>query len=154
MNVHVLKQEQRLPLSPEAAWEFFSAPRNLDELTPPEMVFKIIPKELDPMHEGQIIWYRIRIAPLIWRTWVTEITHVREGKHFVDEQRIGPYALWHHRHEFKPLEGGGVLMTDTVHYALPFGPLGDVAHALFVKRQLEGIFTYRREKMEAKFGRG
>ena len=103
------------------------------------------------MYEGQIVTYRIRIAPFVRVTWVTEIKCVEEGRSFVDEQRFGPYKFWHHRHEFEAVDGG-VRMRDVVRYALPFGPLGSIAHALFVRRRLEWIFAYRKRVLAARFG--
>ncbi len=151
MTVHTLSQEQRLPVSREEAWAFFASPRNLDEITPPDIGFEIISQPGDDLYEGQIISYRIRIFPLVWVTWVTEIKSVSEGFSFVDEQRFGPYRFWHHRHTFEDVPGG-VLMRDLVHYGLHFGPLGSIAHVLFVRRKLESIFSYRREVLTRRFG--
>lgn len=150
--VHVLEQEQWLPVSPDEAWEFFSTPRNLDSITPDELGFAIESLRSERMHEGQIITYRLRLAPGLRIGWVTEIKAVDEGSSFIDEQRLGPYRFWHHRHSFEPRDGG-VVMRDLVHYALPFGPLGDLVHALFVRRKLERIFGFRREVLERHFDR-
>lgn len=106
-----------------------------------------------PVYAGQIITYKIRPLLGIALPWMTEITHVKEGVYFVDEQRQGPYGLWHHQHHFVPVEDG-VKMTDIVHYSLPLGLLGRLAGALFVHRQLADIFLYRREKIESLFGKG
>jgi ligand-binding SRPBCC domain-containing protein len=84
--------------------------------------------------------------------WMTEITHVKEGEYFVDEQRFGPYALWHHQHHFRPI-AGGVEMTDLIHYKIPLGWLGDIANSLFVKKELEQIFSFRYRKVEEMFGK-
>ncbi|RYD41364.1 MAG: hypothetical protein EOP85_12805 [Verrucomicrobiaceae bacterium] len=151
MTVHTLAQEQRLPISREEAWEFFATPRNLDDITPPDVGFVIVSQPGEKMYEGQIITYRIRILPLVWVTWVTEIKSVGEGESFVDEQRFGPYRFWHHRHTFEEIPGG-VLMRDLVHYGLHFGFLGGIAHTLFVRRKLESIFSYRREILARRFG--
>jgi ligand-binding SRPBCC domain-containing protein len=151
MKIHVIEQEQVLPISPERAWEFFSSPANLDEITPDDLGFRITSPPCERMFEGQIITYRVKIAAGIWRQWVTEIKCVDEGRSFIDEQRFGPYKFWHHRHQFEPIEGG-VRMRDTVHYAPPFGLLGDVAHALFVRRKLEWIFRFRKQTLEKRFG--
>lgn len=152
-RVYVLQRVQRLPISVEAAWEFFSHPKNLFELTPPALNLKFT-NELfgGAMYPGQIITYKVKPLLRIPLFWMTEITHVNKPHFFVDEQRRGPYSLWHHEHHFKQIDGG-VEMTDLVHYALPFGPLGDVAHALFVKRQLQQIFEYRFQKTELLFGK-
>lgn len=134
------------------AWDFFSRPENLDILTPPEMAFQILGGDLPRMFAGQIICYRIRLAPMLWVRWVTEITHVEEGRSFVDEQRAGPYKFWHHRHSFRADGPDHIVMDDLVHYALPFGPLGSVAHAAYVRRQLARVFAYRRQVLADRFG--
>lgn len=151
MTLHTLEQEQTLPITMAQAWEFFSSPANLDEITPDDLGFKITSPLAGRMFNGQIITYLVRLAPLIHVTWVTEIKCVEEGRAFVDEQRFGPYKFWHHRHEFLEVPGG-VLMRDKVHYALPFGPFGAIAHALFVRRKLEWIFNFRRELLARRFG--
>lgn len=151
MTIHQLEQTQILPITKEEAWEFFSSPANLDAITPPDLGFRIITKLPPRMYEGQIIQYRVKLAPMIHVPWVTEIKAVDEGKSFIDEQRFGPYAFWHHRHVFKAVEGG-VKMTDTVHYGLPFGPFGTIAHVVYVRRKLEWIFGYRKRILTEKFG--
>lgn len=154
MSVYTLKRVQRLPISLEQAWEFFSSPQNLKEITPAHLGFVIHsdPEFIRKMYSGQVITYTVKPVLGIPLFWMTEITHVEEGKFFVDEQRVGPYALWHHQHHFKPIPGG-VEMTDLVHYRLPLGFLGDIAHAIFVRRQLQHIFDYRWNKLEAVFGK-
>jgi ligand-binding SRPBCC domain-containing protein len=151
VTLHTLEQEQTLPITPGEAWDFFSSPANLDSITPDDLGFKITCPPPGRMFNGQIITYRVRIAPLVHVTWVTEIKCVEEGRAFVDEQRFGPYRFWHHRHEFEAAPGG-VLMRDKVHYALPFGPFGAIAHALFVRRKLEWIFNFRRDLLARRFG--
>lgn len=148
--IYQLHREQQLPCTLDEAWEFFSTPRNLDRLTPDSVGFKITHCESDSMHEGQIIGYKVKIAPLIWVNWLTEITHVEERTTFIDDQRIGPYKVWHHTHRFEENEHG-VLMTDDVTYVLPFGIFGQLAHALFVKRQLQHIFDERARLTDALF---
>ncbi len=154
MATYLLERVQRLPISIEEAWRFFSSPLNLRDITPPYMRFEVLSDKrwVERMYPGQIITYTVRPLLGIPLFWMTEITHVREGEFFVDEQRVGPYALWHHQHHFRPIEGG-VEMTDLVHYRLPLGPIGDLAHALFIRRQLEGIFDYRYKVLEERFGR-
>jgi ligand-binding SRPBCC domain-containing protein len=147
--VHTLERSQFIPADPAHVWEYFSTPRNLDALTPPEMKFRIL-GEPGPMHAGQLIAYRIRVLPACWVFWLTEIRHVTPGVSFVDEQRLGPYRFWYHVHRFEP-QDGGVLMTDHVTYALPLGPLGDLVHWLWVRRQLRRIFDYRRTAVERIF---
>lgn len=116
------------------------------------MGFTIIDGADRPMFPGQIIQYKVSPFPGITTTWVTEITHVKEGEYFVDEQRFGPYALWHHKHFINPIDGG-VEMEDIIDYKIPFGILGQLAHPLLVKKQLKGIFAYREEKLTELFGK-
>lgn len=151
MTIHTISQEQRLPVTLAAAWEFFSSPRNLGEITPEDLAFRIVNQPAEKIHEGQIISYKVRILPGIWVPWVTEIKSVDEGRSFVDEQRFGPYKFWHHRHTFEEISGG-VLMRDLVHYGLGFGPFGAIAHAVFVRAQLKRIFEFRREMLAKRFG--
>ena len=154
MSVYTLKRVQRLPISLEAAWNFFSNPENLKVITPAQMGFLVTS---DPeystakMYAGQVITYTVKPLLGIPLFWMTEITHVQEGQFFVDEQRVGPYALWHHQHHFKTIPGG-VEMTDLVHYKLPLGWLGDLANWLLVRGQLKGIFDYRWQRLEERFG--
>lgn len=152
MTLHHLAQEQFLPISLDQAWNFFSSPRNLESMTPPDLGFRIVHCPAETMHEGQILEYRVEIFPMVWVPWVSEIKAVDEGRSFIDEQRFGPYKFWHHQHRFVAVEGG-VKITDLVHYALPFGPLGSIAHALFVRRKLEEIFSFRRQELERRFPR-
>ena len=147
--IHTLSQAQFIPASLENVLAYFSTPQNLNELTPPELKFRTI-GEPGPLHAGQLIAYRIRVAPLIWVNWLTEIRYVEKGRRFVDEQRVGPYRLWYHEHTFEPKDGG-VLMSDAVTYALPLGPLGDLVHTLWVRRQLRHIFDYRRAAVDRIF---
>lgn len=136
----------------EEAWSYFSTPKNLQEITPDDLKFKIL-SDLgsEKMYAGQIINYIVTPLLGIPMRWTTEISQVKEGEYFVDEQRFGPYAFWHHKHFFEPIEGG-VLATDIVDYALPLGFLGRIAHALFVRRQLEHIFQFRTKRIEELFG--
>jgi ligand-binding SRPBCC domain-containing protein len=148
----MLKTVQKVPVSLEEAWEFFSHPRNLAVMTPEYLNLKFT-NELygDRMYAGQVMTYKVKPLLGIPMFWMTEITHVSEGKFFVDEQRFGPYALWHHQHHFEEIPGG-VQMTDLIHYKLPLGPLGDLANGIFVRKQLEGIFEFRFKKVEELFG--
>ena len=148
--IHRIYQEQILATDIKTAWEFFSTPKNLGEITPSDIGFEIEHITGGAAHEGQIITYKIQVLPFLKLDWVTEITKVREGKGFIDDQRVGPYALWHHRHEFEEVDEG-VKMIDEVTYALPFGIFGDIAHALFVRNKLESIFGYRRQKVAELF---
>ena len=151
MKIHKLCQSQEIPLSLEKTWDFFSNPENLNSITPPDLEFRITSGTPSPMHEGQIITYKIRIAPMVWQTWVTEIKAVHVQSQFVDEQRSGPYKFWHHLHRFEPTDNG-TLVTDEVSYALPYYLIGNIAHSLFLKKKLNKIFQYRKETLSKKFG--
>ncbi|NWK54088.1 SRPBCC family protein [Verrucomicrobiaceae bacterium N1E253] len=137
-----LYRQQWLNCHLEQAWSFFSSPRNLDRLTPKSVGFKITHLQSEQMHPGQIITYKIKVAPMVWLSWMTEITQVVPMDSFIDDQRLGPYKVWHHCHKFKE-QDGGVLMSDEVNYAMPFGPLGKLVHKLYVKQQLQHIFDER-----------
>lgn len=151
-KIYTIRSEQKLPVSIHEAWEFFSSPENLSRITPPYMGFRITnDRKPGKMYAGQIISYIVRPLAGIPMTWVTEITHVNKPHFFVDEQRFGPYAFWHHQHHFEEIEGG-VLMTDIVHYRLPLGPLGMLANAILVKGQLRKIFSYRTRVLTEMFG--
>ena len=150
-KVYSLQTVQQLPVSLEVAWDFFSSPKNLQKITPDHLGFQIISKHHgEKMYAGQIIEYKVKPVLGIPLYWMTEITHVEDKKYFIDEQRFGPYSLWHHQHHFKENDKG-VEMTDIVHYKLPLGFLGDIAHALFVKNQLKQIFDYRYKVVEQLF---
>ncbi|QYA26270.1 SRPBCC family protein [Gramella sp. MT6] len=151
MKLYTLHSTQKLPISLEEAWEFLSDPRNLKTITPDYMGFEIVSGADRPMYPGQIIQYIVTPVAGIRTKWVTEITHVKEGEYFVDEQRFGPYALWHHKHFIKPIPGG-VEMEDVIDYKLPMGILGQMAHPFLVKPKLQEIFDYRQEKLLELFG--
>ena len=151
MKVYNLKSKQFLPLTIDEAWDFFSSPKNLKDITPAHMKFDIrYISGSEKMYPGQIITYKLQPVPGVPVSWTTEITHVNEPTYFVDEQRFGPYALWHHQHRFKIVEGG-VEMEDEVNYAIPLGILGRLANWLFVDRQVKAIFEYRFKTLEAYF---
>ncbi|MBS1742059.1 MAG: SRPBCC family protein [Bacteroidetes bacterium] len=137
---------QHLPVSLAEAWEFFSSPLNLASITPREKGFTVQSEPVKKMYAGQIIEYSVKPLLGIPVYWMTEITQVSEGNYFIDEQRYGPYSLWHHQHHFRQT-ANGVEMKDIIHYKIPFWILGDIANALFVRRKLEKIFDYRREKV-------
>lgn len=151
MKIYNLKRVQTLPISLQEAWEFFSTPRNLSKITPAHMGFTILyVSGGEKTYPGQIIRYKVQVIPGIKMDWVTEITHVHEPRFFVDEQRFGPYALWHHQHHFKEVPGG-VEMTDEVNYAIPFGVLGRIANFIFVGKEVNRIFDYRFKILEEYF---
>lgn len=150
-HVHRLKSVQKLPIGLQKAWQFFSDPHNLLLITPPFLNLKVTNDIFcNEVYTGQVMLYTVKPLPGVSMQWMTEITHVEKEKMFVDEQRKGPYKLWHHQHHFKPIEGG-VEMTDLVHYRLPFGVLGHLSHG-FVKQKLREIFQYRYQKANELFG--
>lgn len=149
-GIYTLEVQQFVKISLDEAWTFFSSPGNLSKITPEHMGFQITSGAPGKMYPGQIITYNVSPIPGIKTNWVTEITHVEEKCYFVDEQRFGPYRMWHHEHHFEE-QNGGVLMTDRVSYKLPMGYLGRLAHLLFVKKQLKQIFEYRRVVLERIF---
>lgn len=151
-KVYRLKRVQLISTDINTAWKFFSDPRNLQTITGGNMDFKIISiHHGEKMYAGQLIEYTLRPLLGIKVYWMTEITHVEENVFFVDNQRFGPYTLWHHQHHFKRVENG-IEMTDIVHYKLPFWWLGDIAHKIFVKKKLEKIFDFRYKKIKELFG--
>jgi len=153
MAAHSIKTVQKIPVSLDQAWAFFSNPANLQAITPDGMGFKVISKyHGDVMYAGQLIEYTVKPVAGIPIYWMTEITQVKDRAYFIDEQRFGPYSLWHHQHHFKEIPGG-VEMTDIIHYKNPLGILGRIANALFVKNKLQSIFDYRFKKVEEMFGK-
>ena len=153
MGFYQLHKTQKIPATIDKVWDFISSPANLKKITPEYMGFNITSKMLsEKMYPGMIISYKVSPVLGIKMTWVTEITQVKEKEYFVDEQRVGPYSMWHHEHKIEPVEGG-VLMTDIVSYKPPFGFLGSIANSLLIKNQLEEIFEFRTVAMEKMFGR-
>ncbi|CAN5239185.1 SRPBCC family protein [soil metagenome] len=151
MKTYQLKRTQFLPISQKEAWEFFSSPRNLAIITPARMNFKIISiSGGEKMFSGQEIKYKVSVLPLVRVAWVTRITEVIEPDYFVDTQLSGPYSLWHHKHIFKPVEGG-VEMIDELDYAIPFGILGRFANWVLVGQQVNTIFEYRNNVLKTYF---
>ena len=146
-----IERTQVLPISLEEAWAFFSSPKNLAKITPKELGFVVHGNVPEVMYPGLFIEYTVSPLLGIPMRWVTEITHVREGSYFVDEQRVGPYAIWHHEHFFESVPGG-VKMTDVVHYKVPLGILGNLVHLWLVRPKLEQIFSYRWAANERMFG--
>jgi ligand-binding SRPBCC domain-containing protein len=152
MKIYRLHKKQNLPISRNKAWEFLSSPLNLKTITPDYMSFDIISGADRPMYAGQIVQYIVTPILGIKTKWVTEITHVKDKEYFVDEQRFGPYALWHHKHFIKEIEGG-VEMEDIIDYKVPLGLLGQLVQPYLVKPKLEEIFNYRMTKLEELFGK-
>ena len=150
-GIYTLTSEQVMPLSLEKAWEFFTLPTNLDKITPKEMEFRITNNPPNKTYKGQIITYKIGALPFIKSNWITEITHLEEQKFFVDEQRFGPYAMWHHEHHFKAVSENEVLMTDIVNFKLPFGIFGDLIAGNYVRNKVKFIFESRYKILEKNF---
>ncbi|WP_373500416.1 hypothetical protein [Desulfococcus sp.] len=144
--IHTIERTQMLPISATAAWAFFSSPRNLPDITPPWLAFSLTSDPAETMYPGMILTYCLKPLKGVSMCWVSEITHVAEPRFFVDEQRIGPYRLWHHQHFFRETPEG-VEMTDIVHYALKWGLFGDIAHRWIVRKKLDRIFDYRRDRL-------
>jgi hypothetical protein len=144
MAIHVLVREQLLPSSPDEVFPFFAEAHNLEAITPPWLGFRVVTRQPIEMAPGALIEYRLRLhrVPIRWRTTIAVWDPPRR---FVDVQLEGPYRMWHHTHDFEAAPGGGTLMRDTVRYALPFGPLGALAHRLLVRRDLTAIFDFRQE---------
>ncbi|MBJ2174625.1 SRPBCC family protein [Aureibaculum sp. A20] len=152
MAFYQLLKEQKINSTIDEIWDFISSPANLKVITPDYMGFDIVSKNLpEKMYPGMIISYKVSPLLGIKTLWVTEITKVRDKKYFVDEQRVGPYSLWHHQHIIEPIENG-VLMKDIVSYQPPFGFLGAIANTLIIKNKLKEIFDYRTQAVEKKFG--
>nr|MBC7611753.1 SRPBCC family protein [Pseudopedobacter sp.] len=154
MKTYTLNFSQKMPISLEKAWDFFSSPLNLSKITPKSMSF-VITSDYDlntKMYEGMLISYKVSPLLGIKMDWMTEITHVKAGDYFIDEQRFGPFALWHHEHHFKAIEGG-VVMTDKLTYGVPFGFLGRIANSIMVAKQTQEIFDYRVKAVDDLFGK-
>jgi ligand-binding SRPBCC domain-containing protein len=153
MALYTIRFVQSIPAASNLVWSFFADPRNLSFLTPPSMQFQTLsPDVSDSIYPGQLIEYRLRPLPWMHSNWLTEITQVSTGRYFEDQQRRGPYRLWHHQHHFKEIEGG-VEMTDLVNYAIPYGPIGRTVNRYIVGPRLKELFRFRRQRIEEKFGR-
>ena len=151
MKIYRFKKSQLLPITINIAWYFLSDPNNLKKITPDYMGFNILEKEDTKMYAGQIIQYIVTPILGIPTKWVTEITHVKDKSYFVDEQRFGPYSLWHHKHFIKEVDGG-IEMLDIIDYKIPLGFIGRLANPILVKPKLNEIFNYRKKKLVELFG--
>ena len=152
MPFYQFEQTQNIPAKIAEVWNFISSPLNLSLITPDYLGFKVTSKTGDSkMYPGMIITYKVSPLWGIKLNWLTEITQVKENEYFVDEQRVGPYKLWHHQHKIQLVEGG-VLMTDIVTYQPPFGFLGAISNSLIIKKKLKEIFDYRTTAIEKHFG--
>jgi ligand-binding SRPBCC domain-containing protein len=153
MKPYHLNFHQKLPISLAEAWDFFSSPLNLEKITPAEMAFTVTSaiNPMQKMYPGMIITYKVSPISGIKLDWMTEITQIKEGAYFIDEQRFGPYKFWHHQHHFKAIEGG-TEMTDILTYGLPMGILGRMANTIYVANKLQEIFEFRKKKVTELFG--
>lgn len=151
-QIHTLHQDQIIDTDLATAWQFISAPKNLDTITPEDLSFEIVTEVPQKMYNGLLIEYRVGIPLLGKQTWLTEIKHIREQHSFVDEQRVGPYQVWYHYHEITEVFGG-IRFVDRVNYVLPFGPLGAIAHGLYVRRKLAHIFNFREQALNTHFSK-
>ncbi|MGY3214346.1 SRPBCC family protein [Mucilaginibacter sp. HD30] len=153
MKTYHLKFEQKLPIPLAETWDFFTSPINLAKITPPQMGFTVtsVYAADDRIYPGMIITYKVSPLLGIKLNWMTEITQVKEHQYFVDEQRVGPYALWHHEHHFKEIKGG-VNMTDILNYAVPYGFIGTLANKILVRKEIDKIFNYREKAINELFG--
>lgn len=153
MKTYRLAFEQKLPVDLDTAWDFFSSPLNLAEITPKDMTFDVTSPNMEQtkMYPGMIITYKVSPLLGIKLDWMTEITHVKEKEYFVDEQRFGPFSFWHHQHHFSKIENG-ILMRDILHYAIGYGPIGKIANAVTVHKKINAIFDFRFKKVVEIFG--
>lgn len=152
MGFYQFKRSQKIPATIDEVWDFISSPANLKEITPDYMGFDITSEDLpEKMYPGMIISYIVKPLLGIPTTWVTEITKVTDKAYFIDEQRVGPYKLWHHQHFIEPI-AGGVMMRDIVSYQPPFGILGSIMNSLVIRKKLKEIFDYRVQAVNKRFG--
>jgi ligand-binding SRPBCC domain-containing protein len=153
MAFYQFERQQKINASKQEAWDFLSSPANLKEITPAYMGFDITSKNKgEKMYEGMLISYQVKPLLGIKTEWVTEITHINKGHFFIDEQRMGPYTMWHHQHFIEEIPNG-VLMRDIVSYIPPFGFLGAIANKLIIESKLEQIFAFRKVALDKKYGK-
>jgi len=154
LKTYRIEFTQEIPVSLDTAWDFFSSPLNLAEITPKDMTFDVTTPNManTKMYPGLIITYQVSPLLGIKLNWMTEITHVKEKEYFIDEQRFGPFSFWHHQHHFQETEKG-ILMKDLLHYGIGWGPIGLIANSLVVKNKIKGIFDFRYKKVEELFGK-
>ncbi len=153
MAIHTFRKAQLIRATLDDCWRFFSDPRNLARITPPTLDFRVLSDLPQSIRAGLLIEYRVRPLLGVPVRWLTEITHVDAPHYFVDDQRAGPYRIWHHEHFFAEQPGGLVEIRDLVTYALPFGPFGNLAHLPIVLPQLRKIFAYREKAVVEIFGK-
>jgi len=154
LKTYRIEFTQEIPVDLDTAWDFFSSPLNLAEITPKDMTFDVTTPNManTKMYPGLIITYKVSPLLGIKLNWMTEITHVKDKEYFIDEQRFGPFAFWHHQHHFQQTEKG-VLMKDLLHYGIGWGLIGLLANSLVVENKIKGIFDFRYKKVEEIFGK-
>ena len=150
-GLYTLYAKQIVDKEIDFLWDFFSKPSNLNKLTPEDVEFKIISGKSDDFYAGKIISYKIKPFKLVTLNWITEISQVKEGSYFIDNQISGPYKMWHHEHHFKSNNDGTTEIIDKVKYKLPFYILGRISHKIFIKRKLINIFNFRQKKINELF---
>tara|TARA_B110000902_G_scaffold163470_1_gene186959 strand:+ start:84 stop:581 length:498 start_codon:yes stop_codon:yes gene_type:complete len=150
-GLYTLYAKQIVDKEIDFLWDFFSKPSNLNKLTPEDVEFKIISGKSDDFYAGKIISYKIKPFKLVTLNWITEISQVKEGSYFIDNQISGPYKMWHHEHHFKSNNDGTTEIIDKVKYKLPFYILGRISHKIFIKRKLIKIFNFRQKKINELF---
>ena len=150
MKTYQFRAKQFLPITINEAWDFFSNPNNLPKITPPWLNFEVTTQLESRMYAGMIITYLVRPILNIPASWVTEITQVHVPNFFVDEQKFGPYKLWHHQHVFREAKDG-IEMEDIVNYAVPLGFIGRLANNLIIFKKIRSIFEYRTEILNKMF---
>jgi ligand-binding SRPBCC domain-containing protein len=146
--IYTLRRSKIVPMSIDRCWSFFSDPRNLAKITPPSLGFRVESELPEEIHPGLMIRYTVSSLFNNPMSWLTEITHVQKPGYFVDEQRVGPYRIWHHEHFFRAIGTGSTEVRDLVHYGPPFGPLGAALNRFLIRPQLERIFDFRVEQLD------
>ena len=147
-KIYSLETKQIIDRPIEEIWSFFTNPKNLNQLTPSDMNFKILSGSSDDFYEGKIISYSINPFKFYNIKWVTEITKIKKNDFFIDEQRFGPYKMWHHEHHFIKNNDNTTTIHDKVIYKLPYGIIGKINHKLFIKKRLLEIFNFRKKTMK------
>ena len=150
-GLYTLYAKQTVTKEIDLLWDFFRKPRNLNKLTPKDVEFKITSGKSDDFYGGKIISYKIKPFKMINFNWVTEISQVKEGSYFVDNQIFGPYKMWHHEHHFKSNSDGTTDIIDIVKYKVPFYILGKLMHKIFIRKKLFKIFMFRQKKINDLF---
>lgn len=153
MALHVFTHSQVVPAPLEECWRFFANPRNLARLIPPELEFTTASDAPTEIRPGLLLAHRVRLQFGFAVNWLTEITHVSPPDYFIDEQRLGPFRLWHHEHHFRAIDGAHTELRDLVQYVVPCGWLGELVHPWIVVPQLRHLWDFRENTIAEIFGR-